>query len=451
MKRKECNYIGKIEIDDKTKEPKIVEIPLENNPAETPQKHAQKQVVSTYTKEEHKKFKKEIGKQLVMNQMLGFDNDSQIDSRKKLFKNIFTIVFITLMVAVIGYTFYNDFIARGEQFSWIAIGDTVKNNLHYLLLAITALLMTFVLKGFKLSCTCKSLTGRFRFKTCVETGIVGHYYNNVTPLAVGGQPFEVLHLSKRGIAGGTATSIVISTYFMNQFGFVSVGIFSIVALAPSVNLLNLSSGIIDSSTILALRPLAIIGLSFCAMMPLLIILFSVMPRICAKLVKFILGVAGKLKLVKKPELTTYKTIKQVFNNSRCLKKLAKRPLVLILSYLVSLAEQVASCSIAYFILKFFGFNWNTSFCLEWLQIISICTLINAAVSFVPTPGNTGAADISFYWMFSYSIVPGLAFTAMLTWRLLGYYSYLLIGFIFVVVKKKSDHKKEMLGLPLYKE
>ncbi|MBQ7924256.1 MAG: flippase-like domain-containing protein, partial [Clostridia bacterium] len=81
--------------------------------------------------------------------------------------------------------------------------------------------MCFVLKGAKLSVFCKSMTGKFHFKTCFETGIIGHYYNNVTPLAVGGRPFEIYHLSKHGVRGGVATSLPIATFFLNQFAFVT--------------------------------------------------------------------------------------------------------------------------------------------------------------------------------------------------------------------------------------
>ena len=82
---------------------------------------------------------------------------------------------------------------------------------------------------------------------------------------------------------------------------------------------------------------------------------------------------------------------------------------------------------------------------EWLMVAQVCFILNAAISFTPTPGNSGAADLSFFSFFERGLAKGLAFPAMITWRLLVFYSFIIIGFIFASVKKKSDRKKELSG------
>jgi uncharacterized protein (TIRG00374 family) len=287
----------------------------------------------------------------------------------------------------------------------------------------------------------KSLTKRWHFKTCFETGIIGHYFNNVTPLAVGGQPFEIYHLSKHGLDSGTAASLTIGTYFLNQIALVTLGIVSL-ALTPLNPLFALFPEVF--------KILAIIGISFCALLPLLVLIFSLTPRVGATLVRFIVFLLSKLKLVKNPKVTFLKALKTVVNNGKCIKKVATRPLVLISTFLLSFLEQGGVISIAYFALMFFGFSYTptsgatisaASGVAGWAQIVQVCVILNAAISFIPTPGNSGAADLSFYALFQSGLAVGLAFPAMMTWRLASFYSFIIIGFIFATLKKKSDNKK----------
>ncbi len=449
---KEKRFINKIEVDENN-EPIIVSIPDQKvNPPLTDyaeisqgirEETASVNLSSTnIIRSEHKQFKKQLRKQLFMTQVLGLEKDRNIDKRKRVWKNIFSLCFILIALSVIVYTAMNDLFGREEKFSWQIIFQTISKNAHFFLFALVALFFCFFSKALNLSIMSRALTGKLRLKTCFETAIVEHYYNNVTPLAVGGQSFAILHLSRHGFDSGKATSMVISTFFMHQLGFVILGVFSLISLSPNINLFNLPSGSFDSFGLGLIKTAAILGLSFCMMMPILVLLFTIFPRICSKLVFLVLSIAGKLKLVKNPTLTAYRTLKTVVHNARCLKKIGTKPLVLILAFLVSLVEQFASCAIAYFVLSFFGYNWSQPPLISFLQITQICTLVSAAVSFIPTPGNTGAADLTFYEIFKTGLKKGLAFPAMILWRVLSYYSFLIIGFIFTILKRKVDKKRE---------
>ena len=118
------------------------------------------------------------------------------------------------------------------------------------------------------------------------------------------------------------------------------------------------------------------------------------------------------------------------------------------SFLLSFLEHLSGTSIAYFVLCFFGFNWGGGL-IEWAQVIQICVLINVAISFIPTPGNAGAADLSFYLLFKTGLglsgneqVSGYAFPAMLVWRVLSFYSTIIIGFTFNKIKKRKDKRNK---------
>ncbi len=453
MRKRSKSTLHKIEVDSKTAEPVIVEVAEEDFLAPYKEK-----------REARKKEKKERldniklssskmkepnminDRQLVMKQVF-IPQDNTIDKKQRLFKNIFSITFIILMLVIIGYTAYKDFFASDQpSLSWAEVVDIFASSGYYLLLALLALFGCFFFKGLKLSVLCKSLTGKWHFKTCFETGIIGHYYNNVTPLGAGGQPFEIYYLSKHGVHGGVAASLPIATFFMYQVSFTTLSVFCLISLSPDVDLFNfgkVANEVFSSSVMLAVRPMAIVGLALCLLMPTMVVVFCIMPRTCSKIVHWVMHVGGKLKLVKKPKVTTYKTMKNVLHNSKCLKAIIHNPLILFFSLMIGFCEQLSCCSIAFFTLKFFGFNLvNATTGLEWLLVVQICLLLYSAVSFIPTPGNSGAADLSFFWLFSTGLNAGFAFPAMMTWRVLSFYSFIIIGFAFAKAKKRSDQRKE---------
>lgn len=456
--KEDKTIITKIEIDENNK-PSLVSMPSskvdlpETDYAEISEKLNEENSVSELSptidlKKEQRQFRKELGRQMFMSQVVKLETDKTIDKRKRILKNIFSILFVIIAVGVLVYTALNDIFGRKEEFSWETILQTISNNAIYIVYALIALFFCFALKGLNFSITSKALTKRFRFKTCFETAIVEHYYNNVTPLAMGGQSFAIFHLTKHGYDGGTASSMTISTFFMHQLGFVVVGIFSLLSLSPTFNLFNIQPNAYDSFGLELIKSAAFLGLFFCMIMPVLVILFAIFPRVCAGLVGVILRLGEKLKLVKNAKVTTHKTLKGVVKNSKCLKKLGTNPLVFLSAFIVSVLEQFANGAVAFFILSFFGYTWTQDPFIAYIGIVQVCVLVSSAVSFIPTPGNTGAADLTFYEIFKSGLARGLAFPAMFLWRIFSYYSFLLVGFIFVILKRKSDRKKEARGLKL---
>ena len=105
MRRKKERYkLNKIEIDEKTMEPKIVEVNPDRVDLE-PDEY--KDVAAEHEKLSEEEVKNQ-SKQLVMAKVFGINDDKQVDKRQKIFKNVFTAIFIILVVGVLAFTFYND-------------------------------------------------------------------------------------------------------------------------------------------------------------------------------------------------------------------------------------------------------------------------------------------------------------------------------------------------------
>lgn len=431
MSKKERTTIGKIEID-KNFEPKLVEVDIDSLP----------ETITTEAPlpEEPVNPKNSTGKQLSM-QNLFIADEKNIDKRQKLVKRIFSVTFIVIVLASLLITAFRDFGSDKELAPASEIFSTLGANWFYLPCALLALFFAYFFKGLKLSVCAKHLTGKWHLKTCMETAVVGHYYNYVTPLAVGGQPFEIYYLSKHGVHGGAASSLPIATFFQSQFAFTVIGVTALILL--KTNALGIDWQYFSKDSITVAQALAIVGLALGFIMPLTVVTFCFFPRIGAFFVKIAIWIGAKLKIIKNPQLTMKKTLRTVINNAACIKKISTNPLVFISSFLMGVCEQLALLSIAYFTLRFFGFDMiAVGGFMEWMQMIEVCVILQAAVSFFPTPGNAGAADISFYFLFETGLKRGgFTFPAMITWRLLSYYLIILIGFVFITVKKASDKKR----------
>ena len=429
MKDDTFTTVGKIEFDESTAEPKIVEVDIKDVPKD-------KDVTIENAVD---KPKKSSGRQLSMQNLFLPNENETVDKRQKLLKRILSAVFIAIVIAALAYTAINDFGSGKEMASAEEIFATLFANWFYLPCAFTALFLAFFCKGLKLSFCAKHLTGKWHFKVCMETAIVGHYYNYVTPLAVGGQPFEIFYLSKHGVHGGVASSLPIATYFSTQFAVTLLGIVAIVFLRFDV--LNLDPEFFPKAALNMTTGVAIIGLVLGFLMPIMVVLFCILPRLAASIFYAGVWIGHKIRLVKDPKRTMYRSLRTIINNSRCLKKITRNPLVFIASLIMGFGEQLALLSIAYFTLRFFGFDMPTDGFTEWMQMIQVCAILQAAVSFIPTPGNSGAQELSFYFLFETGLHRGgFTFPAMLTWRLISYYMVLLIGFSFLTSKKHAEKK-----------
>ena len=187
--------------------------------------------------------------------------------------------------------------------------------------------------------------------------------------------------------------------------------------------------------------LGIIGCFFCIFVPSLVVLFCVFPKLCARLVYIIIKLGAKLKILSDPNKTLRKTLKTVIHNSMCMKKIASNVPSFITLFVLSFLENIANASICFFVLKGFGMKiTNLSFFNEWVLVVMLCAIIMASITFVPTPGNSGAADLSFFALFSSVLPAGLCFPAMLTWRLFSFYATLVVGFLLTTLKKRADIK-----------
>ena len=147
MKKQKYPTVGKIEIDDRTLDAKLVEVDIDELP---------KAEKITESEPEYLRPKlKSIGTQLVMHEYF-LPEDKTIDKRQKKIKRILYACFIAIILVAVAYTAYRDFGTGKELAPASVIIDTLLKNWFYLPCALTALFFSYFFISFYIFIPCSS-------------------------------------------------------------------------------------------------------------------------------------------------------------------------------------------------------------------------------------------------------------------------------------------------------
>ena len=324
-------------------------------------------------------------------------------AKSKLVKRLGILLFVLLNAAVISYTAQIEFSKETPPpiapFSFV--------NILFLLGGIVCLGVVLACETFKYILMMRHLGEKVSVKVAFETAALGKYYDCITPSGAGGQPFQIWHLRTAGYSSGAASAMPLAGFCTMQCGFVILAIACIVFGAGSIDLPGL-------------RITAYFGVLAYMLVPVMIVITGIAPKIAMKIVAFFVKIGAGLRLVKNPNLTTMNALRALRNYSINLKKITNNRRLFIRLMLLSILFQTAISSIPFFVIRTFGGD------IGFFKALALTVFIQSVVSLVPTPGNSGAAEGSFYLVFSALETAG-TFWAMLVWRLLCYYSFIIIG------------------------
>lgn len=324
---------------------------------------------------------------------------------KKTKRIIWIAVFIAMNAVVLFFTARADF-SKGAPH----ITDSfAPGSWLYLLGAVGCLAVVLAAESVKYMLMMKRLDEKVSGRIAFETAALGKYYDCVTPSGAGGQPFQIWYVHSHGYSAGASSSMPLAGFVTMQYGFV------IVALAVFI----FNNNVIDSVPI---RLAAYVGTVMYALVPTMVVVSAISPRTSAAIVGFFVRLGAKLRIVRDPDAKIEKLETNLKKYSDSLKHIARSPRLLAELLLLSVLYQIALCSIPYFVVHTFGGD------LGFIQSLCMCVFVYASVTIVPTPGNSGAAEGSFYLLFSQLDTTGL-FWAMLIWRFLCYYAFIIIGLL----------------------
>ena len=335
-------------------------------------------------------------------------------------KRFWTFAFILLNVAVIAITAFNEFgnsknadkLSNVDLKWWLLIPAAI-----CFIVAIFLEIWKYVLVMQKTSKT----PVKDAWKTARRTVLIGRYYDNITPAAIGGQPFQIYYMNKTaGLPAGLATTIPIIGMISGQIGFLIIAIFAFIFGGPAINNVTLVAT-------------ACFGLIFYAFWPVAVMLATFFPKATAKIITFGVKILAKFHIVKDKQSAIKKAEDGVADYATSVKQILKTKWLFAKTILMSVGFHLLISSIPFFVLQAFGGD------ISFMSCFLTTLAVTAAVYFVPTPGNAGAAEGTFYLVFS-GLSSGFVFWAMLIWRFFSYYIYVIMGAITYLIMKLEKRK-----------
>lgn len=339
-------------------------------------------------------------------------------SKQKKKRPLLTIAFILLNVGVIAWTAFSEFgnSENASKFSDITI------NWWLFIPAIIFFSIAMFLEVYRYILMMKETCNKSDWKVARRTVLIGRYYDNITPAAIGGQPFQIYYMHKNGgIPSGFSTTIPIIGMISNQIGFLIIAVISL--LFGSMTIKNNAS----------LMVAACFGLIFYAFWPIAVLMATFLPKGTAEIISGGVKFLAKIHIIKNPVTAKEKAKKSVEEYAACVKTILKAKGLFLKNIIFSVIFHLLINSIPFFILQAFGSEIN------FIPCFVLTVAVTSAVYFVPTPGNAGAAEGTFYMVFS-SLTNGIVFWAMLFWRFFSYYIYIIMGglsYLFMYFENKG--------------
>lgn len=366
-------------------------------------------------------------------------------------KRWLSFLYLAINLVVVGLVLWFQLSKEGSPSD--SFSKILDVNWWFILLAFGTFLLTTLLDQIRFTFLIHKATGVFRFRLAYKVGAVGRYYDTITPLSTGGQPFQVVYMNKYGIKAGQGLSIAMGKYIFYQIVY-----FIFVTFLLFRNLfMNAGQVGTDASTTIAggiASTFSWVGYAIGAVLIITILIITLNKRVGAGLI------VGTLKLLSKFHIGKFRIIKDYkksFKNvmktvnvwQKTTKEYSKSWPIIAINVISSAIYFVAVYSMPFFIYCAFK-GWNPDM---WLEIITMAVMVDLASAFNPIPMGTGTADISFTAFFAAFFTKGTQFWALIIWRILYYYIYILQGVGIVIYdyaignRRLEKHKEEWL-LPL---
>lgn len=333
--------------------------------------------------------------------------------RKHKKTKIMSACFLILNLAIIAIIIITQSLSDDSMAS---IGDMFAvANFWYLLGAIAAFALLMAADSFRYWALIFRSTKISRPFLSYKVMATGRYYDSITPLSTGGQPFQIYYMTKRGIKGSTASSVPFALYIFNQ----------LVTALVSVSVLIFSkkiAGGLDPTVYTA----AVIGVILNTAIMVFIFFLSFSKKIAPTLTIWGLKLLHKMHIVKNYTALFRKVMRFVNEYQKTFRYFMSNIFVmlemLLSTFLVTcLRFLIPACVVCMF--NGGQLDWDT-----YAAVFIWCVLIESVLSYIPWPGAAGVAEITYVTMFYYfDLSAGTVVWAMLIYRVFQYYMYLIQG------------------------
>lgn len=318
---------------------------------------------------------------------------------------IFGTLAVVLLIGLQSDDVGNSIMAlRSMGMVWIALA-----TLSYLFFgAADALSLWFFLRRRKV---------RVSFGYMLFVANAGLYYSNITPGASGGQPMQIYYLHKQGVPIGLASSALVVRFFSFQ------AMLSVIATAFWIS----HSGFI-AQQLGGHMWIFIVGYVYNLILVLGLVLVAMNKNIVRFFISLFIQLGVKLRLVKDAQASRQKWEDALTSFHDSILMMRDHPAELVLQLVIGGVQLMALMSVLYFVYLGLGLRGAT-----YGQLMALDVVQYVSAAYIPTPGASGAQEVSFSMYFGELFTDGTRFAALILWRFFTYYLSLIIGAVLTVL------------------
>jgi len=339
------------------------------------------------------------------------------------------------------------------------IGETFANIAHgynwlYLLSALALLLIYFFLWPLSLVQYSRALGIRAKNTDIFLIGASEHFYNDVTPSATGGQPFQIYAMRSVDVDTGKATGAVLATYatyliVTNIYAFVALVFFPYFIKGIESSNVSVLGWQVPSDAFIWIIAVGYAMNTFNLILTLLL-------GISTKVRNLIIGAAlllSKLKLFGKIIRKQLPHFMEYCRNSQmAFKEITTHRHHFLKAFIARFAAMGAYYAIPFFLILAFGLPIE-NVAVAFFAILFGTSFAITAVCWLPTPGTAGGIEIVFAVVLnSLAYMPNviqsnfdissISFDAIaLMWRLFTYYLIIILSLaVSILFQVRVQHR-----------
>lgn len=269
------------------------------------------------------------------------------------------------------------------------------------------------------------------FCASMRTAMVGQLYSALTPFSSGGQPVQLIYMQRDGLDTGGGASVLTVKSIVYQVGVMLV---ALVAVVSGYSLFK--------DQVPGFWWITALGFGINLMVTVGMLLLAISPHATRRVYRFIVKLLAMIRLVQNVDAAMAKAQAQFDIYHQSTQRYEKKRGVLACSILVTLAQLILLYLVPYAIYRAFGYGVPG----VMLRIVAAVAFVSMVSAFVPLPGGAGGAEGSFLLFFGLFFLPNDLLVALLLWRLVTYYSCMVVGALVVLISRKRQ--RACVRLPL---
>jgi len=337
-------------------------------------------------------------------------------SLKKIGRMIVIVVIIGLLVNI----------ALAFIFGFQNTSDALRKvSWEHILVPFAIYILIYLIDSLRLTIVLRQFGRRIRFADAFVNSLMGYFLAYLTPMATGGQPFQIYHLKRIGIDAKTSTNVIVSRWIEYLISAVVLTLIFIPLVLPLLTVAN------------AQTTFLIVGFSVSVAASVVIFILFIRPDWIGRILR-------RLENSPPGRLVTRFTKREKWGEAAHAWSRDLRTNIAFLwkekFYVVALDLLLGVVVLG---LQVFSLTWILVMLLGaklgFLQVFVTVLLLNLVVYYIPSPGASGGLEGVYTMVFSlYTGEPQLSFVSITVWRFATYYLQIFFGLVvFLLMRRRG--------------